>query len=293
MPRYIGEDDPHAGDTMFADLHVHTTNSDGELSTDLERVSEVAAEKGLNAIAITDHDVFHDGFDSPLEVRNGVDLIHGMELRVESPEYEKRFDLLAYGITPTKRLESLVTQIQDGREKRAEKMLALIEDETGVRLNFTPTKNTGRPHIAKAIAENESIDETYESAFENLIGRDCAGYAPRPIPSFDHGIDVLAQASELISLAHPYRYTNPRDFIPITQHEQIDGIEMVYPYDDRDVEYKETNLDSVAVDWFDLTITGGSDAHTPESIATAGLIEDHYYDFLEDSGLDIYSGHTY
>ena len=36
------------------DLHIHTTNSDGEFTT--EEILKKAQEKGLEIIAITDHD---------------------------------------------------------------------------------------------------------------------------------------------------------------------------------------------------------------------------------------------
>ena len=36
------------------DLHIHTTNSDGEFTT--KEILEKAQEKGLEIIAITDHD---------------------------------------------------------------------------------------------------------------------------------------------------------------------------------------------------------------------------------------------
>jgi len=39
---------------MRIDLHIHTTASDGRLSP--EEIVKLAMEKGLRAIAITDHD---------------------------------------------------------------------------------------------------------------------------------------------------------------------------------------------------------------------------------------------
>mgnify|MGYP000459968079 CR=1 FL=1 len=67
---------------VVADLHVHTPNSDGTLT--LDRVPTVARAAGLEAVAITDHDRTHPDLDAPVSTRDGVDVIHGIELRVEA-----------------------------------------------------------------------------------------------------------------------------------------------------------------------------------------------------------------
>ena len=82
---------------VHADLHVHTDHSDGTLS--LEAVPEAATAAGVSVVGVTDHDRFHPGFDAPVEEREGIILVRGIELRVETPE--QRIDLLGYGVEPT------------------------------------------------------------------------------------------------------------------------------------------------------------------------------------------------
>ena len=79
------------------DLHIHTTNSDGEFTT--KEILEKAQEKGLEIIAITDHDNInaYDDLDK-LNIKELYDgkIIIGTELVFV---YEgKLFDMLGYGI---------------------------------------------------------------------------------------------------------------------------------------------------------------------------------------------------
>ena len=62
-----------------ADLHVHTTHSDGLCSPG--EVVRAAADRGLAALAITDHDTLSAlAVARPEAARVGVELIHGIEL---------------------------------------------------------------------------------------------------------------------------------------------------------------------------------------------------------------------
>ena len=101
--------------SVFADLHVHTTNSDGEM--ELPEVPEAARDAGVSVVAITDHDRLHPELPTPVTAFEGVTVVHGIELRVE-PRTEadgeddapsdapdagptgERVDLLGVGVTP-------------------------------------------------------------------------------------------------------------------------------------------------------------------------------------------------
>lgn len=270
----------------YADLHSHTTVSDGETKPD--EVIDLAIESDLNAVAITDHDRVNPFLNEPLEIIDGIDVLNGIELRVKPEDINDRIDLLGYGVKQTTDLENLTGYIQEDRIERAERMIDLIEDETGVLLDFKPKHNTGRPHIARAIDNSNKLDYTYEQAFEELIGKKCPCYTSRNIPNFQTGLSVLKQSCEFISLAHPYRYDNPREVLKLAK--QLDGVECRYPYFSKGIPpVTGTNLAYVAVEWFDLTLTGGSDSHEPETLGTKGLSKDQYKDFLNNSNLRDYS----
>ena len=276
---------------IYADLHMHTPNSDGEVT--LEELPDVAKENNLRAVAVTDHDRTHDGLSEPLEVINGIDVISGIELRVESKYANERIDLLGYGVEPTEELKQTLKEIQENRIKRAENILDLIEEETGVRIDMELSTGTGRPHIAHAIADSSKLPHNYNQAFEKLIGNNCPAYVSRDIPTFEDGVKMLQESCHFVSLAHPFRYDNPVGVLKLSKN--IDGVECIYSYGEAFEtkgyirELANINLDEIAVEWFDLNITGGSDAHTIDDIGTAGLMKTHYETFLKESGLHKYT----
>lgn len=235
---------------VVADLHVHTTNSDGALT--LETVPAAAREAGLETVAVTDHDRVHPDIENPVSERDGIRVIHGVELRVESPA--GRVDLLGYGVERTDALVAELDRLQENRVERARKIVACVESELGVAVDVELEPGVGRPHVARAIAES-AAEVGYTGAFEELIGDGRPCYVPREIPDFERGRDLLTEACGLVSLAHPLRYEDPAGALELAG--TLDGVERFYPYG-RPV---ETGPVEVAMERHDLIPTGGSDAH--------------------------------
>jgi predicted metal-dependent phosphoesterase TrpH len=244
---------------IVADLHVHTTNSDGALT--LETLPEAARRAELDAVAVTDHDRLHPDLDEPVSQVDGVTVVHGIELRVDTGDF--RVDLLGYGVDPTEDLRALVEHLQTDRIERGRRIVERVEDHTGAELSVTFEEGVGRPHIAQAIEESEA-DYDYEEAFEHLIGDDCPCFVSRDVPDFERGHDLLAEACGVVALAHPFRYPNPEQALELV--ETLDAVERYYPYGH---EVEESLLEET-VSQHDLLVTGGSDAHD-EELGLAGL----------------------
>jgi predicted metal-dependent phosphoesterase TrpH len=253
---------------VVADLHVHTTNSDGQLT--LSTVPQAAQRAGVDTVAVTDHDRTHPDLDEPVTTRDGVRIIHGIELRVEVDD-DLRVDLLGYGVSETDRLASLVESLQQNRIERGRKIVDCVEAETGVELDVTLEPGVGRPHIARAIDDSDA-EYDYEGAFRHLIGNDCPCYVERDIPSFEEGRDCLREARVVVGLAHPLRYHDPERALELTT--DLDAVERYYPYD-RDV---DEGLVARVAEENDLLLTGGSDAHD-DVLGRAGLDEKGYSEF--------------
>ncbi len=251
---------------VVADLHVHTTNSDGSLT--LETLPAAAEAAGVSAVAITDHDRLHPELSTPVARLSGVTVVHGIELRVDAGE--RQVDLLGYGVRRTPALESLIERLQANRIERGKQIIERVETRLETELPIEPRPGLGRPHIAKAI---ESVSAySYSEAFEELIGDDCPCYVPREIPSFESGVDVLSEACGLVSLAHPYRYDDPEAALELCS--ALDAVERFYPYD-REIDIRVIER---AIERYGLLATGGSDAHD-ETLGRAGLGRDAYRRF--------------
>lgn len=251
---------------VVADLHVHTTNSDGTLT--LSALPEAAAQADVDVVAITDHDRIHPDLPTPVAHIDGLTVVHGIELRVDTGD--ERVDLLGYGVERTDALESLVESLQSDRIERGRRIIDCIEDHLGVELPLEPRAGLGRPHIARAVTE--VTDYEYGEVFEELIGDDCPCYVARDIPSFEEGRSVLKEACGLVGLAHPYRYDAPENALALCA--ELDAVERFYPYG-REVDTE--GLDR-AIERHDLIATGGSDAHE-ETLGKAGLDREDYRRF--------------
>ncbi|MFC6721112.1 PHP domain-containing protein [Halobacteriaceae archaeon SHR40] len=253
---------------VVADLHVHTTNSDGTLT--IETLASAAHAADLDAVAVTDHDRPHPEIEEGISELDGVTLVHGIELRVETPE--QRLDLLGYGLARTTELTALTDRLQRNRIERAREIVDCVEDRLGIPLDIAYDRGVGRPHVARAIAAS-SAPYDYSDAFAELIGDDCACYVSREIPDFETGRAVLADACDVVGLAHPFRYDDPARALEYTEH--LDAVEIPYPYD-RAV---DTTAAEEAASEFDLLVTGGSDAHD-DQLGNAGLDGGQYEQFL-------------
>jgi len=249
---------------VVADLHVHTTNSDGTFT--LDTLPQAAEEAGVAAVAVTDHDRLHPELSDPISDCDGTTVIHGIELRVEAAT--QRLDLLGYGARRTDRLAGLVDRLQENRIERARRIVDCVEDRLGVALDVEFEPGVGRPHIARAIDESDA-DLGYGEAFEELIGDGRPCFVARDIPSFEEGREILVDSCAVVGLAHPFRYDDPQAAIDLAA--DLDAIEVPYPYG----EPVDVSPAAEAARREGLLVTGGSDAHG-DTVGEEGLDREAY-----------------
>ncbi len=246
-------------DPIVADLHTHTTVSDGTMTA--AEVPSTAREAGLDWVAITDHDRIHPELDAPVVERDGVRIVRGIELRVDAGF--ERLDLLGYGVEHTSALDEEIDRLQADRRQRGAAILDAVEDRLDVDLDVEPRPGLGRPHIARAI-EASPAPYGYTEAFDELIGNDGPCYVARDVTGLERGVDLLRDACALVGLAHPFRYDDVDAALDVAR--ELDAVERFYPYgravDDERVERVATEAD--------LLLTGGTDAHE-RTLAEAGL----------------------
>ncbi|WP_312910080.1 PHP domain-containing protein [Natronosalvus caseinilyticus] len=249
----------------YADLHVHTTRSDGSL--ELADVPAAARRADVAVVAVTDHDRLQP-FDETAVERDGVTLVQGIELRVET-ESGQRVDLLGYGVERTDALVAETERIQRDRRERGRKIVERVEERLGIDLGLEVDTGFGRPHVARAIASHPDSGHDYRGAFDHLIGNDGPCYVPRDVTSFSEGREILVEACSIVSLAHPLRYPDPESALALAA--DLDAVELAYPYG------REVDLEPVerTIERYDLLATGGTDAHETE-LGVAGLSQAEY-----------------
>lgn len=241
-----------------ADLHVHTTASDGLLAP--EEVVKWASIKRLAAVGITDHDTVNGIVPamgaSPVY---GVEVVPGIELSTIYEEEE--IHILGYYIDYTAEwFLDILKRIQNSRYERAshivEKLNAMNIDITLEQvMDIADNGAIGRPHIARAMIDKGYITNIKE-AFKEYIGKGCPAYVERYKLSSGEAIDMIKQLGGAAVLAHPGLIKN-KSSIGMIINLGIDGIEVYHSKHD-----DETVRDSLSIaSSRTLLITGGSDCH--------------------------------
>jgi predicted metal-dependent phosphoesterase TrpH len=298
---------------FVADLHNHSTASDGEYSP-TELVSR-GRDLGLQAIGLTDHDNIAglDEFVS-FENRSGIILVPGMEvsLRFKRPFFVGTLHLLLYfsevllnndvfkkdlkDLVSQGRGMTLVTDRVDAinAEFGPEGLEPVLKRDLYIEEVIAHGDNITRRHFFLALSNNHNIEN--KSTIDKLIGNKSPAYIPSGIdisllkPFFD-------KYSVLKVLAHPAAGSFPGDshykevLPPVGIVEQLlpefldpeivglDGLEVYYPAHSKE-------LEDTLLNWakrYDLLITGGSDCHDSNNrpLGTSGINQHDFDKFME------------
>jgi len=264
----------------YADLHLHTTASDGNLS--LSEIIYKAKTLGFSAVAITDHDTT-EGLEEAVSVgeKNQIEVIPGIEL--STLEGEREIHLLGYYPDPDNtELQLVLKEIINARKNRAVSMVEKLNAlDCELDLNrikaIAGTEFIGRPHIAKAMQEKGYINDIAEAFTEAYIGRGGRAYSERFKLSPIEGIKLLLKAGSVPVLAHPgFLSSGPplleSEIIPLI-NSGLCGIEVFYS---RHSPEQEKYYEQLA-EKYKLLKTGGSDCHgNPEAVNHLGSVKLHY-----------------
>ena len=241
-----------------ADLHTHTTHSDGALSPyDLiQRAHSV----GLTVLSITDHDNV-GALDEAIEWGKSFDMevITGLELSVSLGE--KDVHILAYFVDCRNQdLLDYLTFFRRERLKRAERIVQKLNDlSIPLRLEAVLEQagigSVGRPHVANALLDGGYVG-SYHEAFDRYIGTGGPAFEKKyqlsPIDAFK----MITAAGGLSFLAHPGKYLSEFDLSQLIKS-GLDGIEVVHPAHDEKLMGYYRGL----VNQYFLLESGGSDFH--------------------------------
>ena len=241
-----------------ADLHLHTTFSDGALTP--SELLDRARQAGLTTISITDHD--HTGaLDEAMGIaaHEGIDVIPGVELSTIIGEAD--IHILGYFFDHRDtRLQEYLALFRSERRKRAERIVGKLN---GLNIPLTIDEvlrragegSVGRPHIATALVE-EGLIGTYQEAFARYIGFGKPAYEKKYMIAPREAIAMIAAAGGLSFLAHPSTFIEERVLLEIIDA-GIDGIEVVHPSHGPEL---VAHYSGIVSEYF-LLASGGSDFH--------------------------------
>lgn len=246
---------------MGADLHIHTTASDGRSSP--QEIVDQAIAAGLTHIAITDHDTVN----GLIELYQGGDLnskpltvIPGIEFSTDLPQNEVHILGYHVDIFHPALVEQLAI-IVDDRWKRVERTLTKltrlgypIEYNRVVELAGSATA-VGRPHIARALVEKGYFANVTD-VFHALLHKNGPAYVPHYKLDYRSVLKLITAAGGIPVLAHPGLIGDDRIVEDIIAA-GIRGIEVYHPRHDSTQNRKYLDLAGT----HHLLVTGGSDFH--------------------------------
>ena len=244
----------------YIDLHIHSNHSDGACSVD--EILHMAGERGLAAIAITDHDCI-DAYPQAVVqgAAMGIEVIPGVEISSNIGQCD--IHILGYGFdTSNATLRARLHEMKEARYARAKKMVENL-NRLGMDLRFETVLKIagnaaiGRPHIATAMLQEELI-YSFREAFDRCIGYDSPAYVEKMPIAPAEVFRLILDAGGIPVLAHP-AITQVDECIPQFVRDGLMGIEAIHS----EVAPATERFYTEIARKHDLLITGGSDFHSP------------------------------
>jgi len=248
----------------YVDLHLHTTASDGVMSP--SEIVRYAKTKGLQAIAITDHDTI-EGLEEGLSEgeRIGFEVIPGIEISaVHSPGsmHLLGFFLDIYHPLLNERLGYLQKARAERNPKIAEKLSRLGIDLTYEEvLKVSGGGQVGRPHFAQVLLRKGYV-RSFQEAFDRFLKKGAPAYVDKFRFTVKETLHFINEAKGIAVLAHPNTlgmngYSELENLLLKLVEEGLKGIEVYYP----EHSASEVAQYKILAERYGLLLTGGTDYH--------------------------------
>ena len=248
----------------YVDLHLHTTASDGVRSP--SNLVNYAKEKGLRAIAITDHDTI-EGLEEAITegTKIGFEVIPGIEI---SAEYSPgSMHLLGYFLDihhPL--LNERLASLQKARAERNPKIVEAL-NRLGINVTYKDVikasggGQVGRPHFAQVLLERGYV-RSIQEAFERFLKKGAPAYHDKFRFKAEEAIHFIQEANGVAVIGHPNTLgangmSELDALLSQLVKEGLKGIEVYYP----EHSPAEVATYKFLAEKYGLVMTGGTDYH--------------------------------
>ncbi|MEY8878035.1 MAG: 3',5'-nucleoside bisphosphate phosphatase [Leptothrix sp. (in: b-proteobacteria)] len=194
---------------LNADLHCHSTVSDGTLSP--EDLAARAAANGVELWALTDHDEISGQHRARAAAHaHGLPYLCGTEVSVTFAG--ETVHIVGLGFDPDDaQLNAGLAGTRGGRERRARDMAASLA-QVGIADAYEGAlKYVGNPdlisrtHFARHLVESGVCNDTYE-VFRRFLTEGKPGYVPHRWAGLGEAVRWITEAGGVAVVAHPARY---------------------------------------------------------------------------------------
>jgi predicted metal-dependent phosphoesterase TrpH len=240
-----------------ADLHIHTTESDGDYSP--SQVVALARQAGLLAVAITDHDTLAAVKEAQNAAAGQIEIVSGVEI---STEYTGReLHILGYFVQlDYQELNERLARVRESRRERFRDYIVQLAQE-GIHLPADRVKlveeishSLGRRHVAGLLVAT-GIARNQTEAFHRFLGPLRNRVQPKQLVPVEEAIRLVTASGGVASLAHPPDMLDS-DFQFLAGC-GLGALEIEYPGRNK---MENGRLRELACR-LGLEITGGSDCH--------------------------------
>lgn len=270
---------------VIADLHTHTVNSDGTFT--VEEVVKLASKKGLDVVAVTDHDSV-DGLHDEKKLREyeekyKVEIIKGIEMSCNLKG--KDVHILGYFLNlEDKNFLKELERIAEIRNERNEKIIKKLADlklpvTMEELLEIVQGNVISKAHFAEIMLKKGYVS-CKSDAFKNYLGKGGAAFVEKRDYQPADAVDILVRNGAFVSLAHPKLITD--DFAEVERivsdlvKHGLRGLEVNY----YSFSKKDREKYMALAEKYNLIITGGSDFHgvnrVESSLGGTGLNKSEY-----------------
>jgi predicted metal-dependent phosphoesterase TrpH len=270
------------GGPRRADLHAHTTRSDGAFTP--SQLVVLAKEVGLAAVAVTDHDTLA-GVAEAVETAAGLrgwfvpEVVPGVEITAEFDGREVH--LLGLFVDPANAtLDAALAPVRESRRARFRDFVRRLAadghviPEHLVAAREAVAPSLGRRHVADLLVAARRAKTRHE-AFGRLVAPLGGQVVPKVRVPVAEAIGLVHGAGGLASLAHPPAEFGDDEFGRL-KAAGLDALEAEYPWGRNSATARLRDLAAR----FGLAVTGGSDCHGPDPahrrVGSCGLSEEEF-----------------
>ena len=255
-----------------ADLHCHSTASDGTLQA--EELASRAAANGVQLWSLTDHDeISAQARAREAAHSHGLRYLTGVEISVSYAGDAVHIVGLGFDLDEQSTLARGLAANRGGRGPRAEKMAAGLE-KAGIKGAYEGAlRHAGNPdllsrtHFARFLVESGVCRDTHE-VFRKYLIDGKPGYVPHHWASLGETIEWITQAGGVAVIAHPARYRlKPVEKYALFTEFKARGGHAIEVVTGSHTAAEATHYASIARE-FGLAASRGSDFHSPSESRT-------------------------
>lgn len=246
------------------DMHIHTTNSDGEYT--VRQIVERIKNTNIETFSITDHDNINSYYEINKLELEFLEFYHGVEISSIYQNYGMH--ILGYDFKPEEDLIELLKKIEESRKQRFLEMVEMLEQKYEIKIEesriqeiITNHQLLGKPHMTNLLYQLG-----YGESSKNIYDKYLKGYKSKRKyrVNLEEVVKAIKKSNGIVVLAHPKEiereyHIDIEEILGDLVKTGIDGIEVynsIHSLEDikRYLELAKR---------YHLLISGGSDYHGP------------------------------